>query len=379
VPVVAFIVAALFLALAVAEPAVAASRYTVMPYDTLFSIARRFHVPLPLLEQINGIHDPSRLRPGQVLIIPDAVPAVAARRAPTAGATTAGLPYTAHSPRDSRPASALRGASYIVRPGDTLYRLALRHGTTVGAIEAVNGLRSPAIRVGQVIVLPQTWAPPATAAALRPAVAASAVLRPVALRAAAAAPDARLALSADPAPRPSAVPDTPFREAPGFTGSRREDAVLALAPAVQDPAVPAGVRTRHEPAPHAAAAARTALRARVRETALGYLGVPYHWGGTTSSGVDCSGLVYAVYSPYVANLPRTSYEQWTAGVAVERADLAVGDLVFFNTDGRGASHVGIYVGGGQFVHPAATAQRVVVDRLDAPYYLTHYMGARRVL
>jgi cell wall-associated NlpC family hydrolase len=112
---------------------------------------------------------------------------------------------------------------------------------------------------------------------------------------------------------------------------------------------------------------------------LGYLGTPYVWGGTTPSGVDCSGLVYLVYSPFVANLPRTSYEQWTAGAAVDRADLAAGDLVFFNTDGSGASHVGIYIGDGQFVHPAASAQRVVVDRLDAPYYVTRYLGARRIL
>jgi cell wall-associated NlpC family hydrolase len=121
------------------------------------------------------------------------------------------------------------------------------------------------------------------------------------------------------------------------------------------------------------------VSADVRDTALGYVGVPYRWGGTTASGVDCSGLVYAVYSAHVANLPRTSYEQWSTGVAVHRADLEVGDLLFFNTDGSGASHVGIYIGNGRFVHSASSAQRVVIDRLDTPYYVTHYIGARRVL
>jgi cell wall-associated NlpC family hydrolase len=53
--------------------------------------------------------------------------------------------------------------------------------------------------------------------------------------------------------------------------------------------------------------------------------------------------------------------------------------VFFNTDGTGASHVGIYIGDGLFVHPAASVQRVVVDRLDSPYYVARYLGARRVL
>jgi cell wall-associated NlpC family hydrolase len=146
-----------------------------------------------------------------------------------------------------------------------------------------------------------------------------------------------------------------------------------------DIVAPAGPASPIEPAFHPVSPARTALLARVRASALRYLGTPYVWGGTTPSGVDCSGLVHLVYAPYVANLPRTSYDQWTAGVAVDRADLAVGDLVFFNTDGTGASHVGIYIGDGQFVHPAASAQRVVVDRLDAPYYLTRYLGARRIL
>jgi peptidoglycan DL-endopeptidase LytE len=210
------------------------------------------------------------------------------------------------------------GESYIVRPGDTLYHLALTHGTTVEALEEANGLTSPAILVGQVIRMPRPWP-------LRPA------------------------------------PIVPPAEAPP-----------------PDVAAPSGAAPS-EPALRPVEPARAALLAHVRASALGYLGTPYVWGGTTPSGVDCSGLVYLVYSPYVANLPRTSYDQWTAGVAVDRADLAPGDLVFFNTDGSGASHVGIYIGDGQFVHPAATAQRVIVDRLDASYYATHYLGARRVL
>jgi cell wall-associated NlpC family hydrolase len=122
-----------------------------------------------------------------------------------------------------------------------------------------------------------------------------------------------------------------------------------------------------------------ALLSHIRETTLGYLGVPYRWGGTTTAGLDCSGLVQLVYSRYLANMPRTTYDQWTLGVAVDRADLEAGELVFFNTDGSGASHVGIYIGDGQFVHSASSARRVVIDRLDAPYYLAHYIGARRVL
>lgn len=333
--VVAAIVAALVLALAAAGPAAAASRYVVAPNDTLFSIARRFHVPLSILAQVNGIHDPSRIRVGDVLVIPD-VPAAAAE-APAAPAPTA-APRTVFPSRQGPSGvvpPAVLGESYIVQPGDTLYHLALTHGTTVDALETANALTSPAIIVGQVLRLP----------------------------------------------RPTAVapaPGTPAPVAPagGVVAGQHE---INADPTPPDATAPGGVTAPSEPALHPAAPARAVLAARVRSSALGYLGTPYVWGGTTPSGVDCSGLVYLVYSPYLASLPRTSYDQWAAGVAVDRADLAPGDLVFFNTDGSGASHVGIYVGDGQFVHPAASAQRVVVDRLDATYYVIHYLGARRIL
>jgi peptidoglycan endopeptidase LytE len=314
-----------------------------MPYDTLYSIASRFHVPLPLLEQINGIQDPAKLRAGQVLIIPDATPAVTARHP------------SAHPARHARHDAVVRTSAYVVRPGDTLYRLAASHGTSVQAIEAINGLSSPAIRAGQVIRLPQPEARHHAAPERAGRAAYDETARPVPPQVPASRPVPFSAVSASLAPSASAATDAvPLHEAAG----------------VASPQMRAAPPTR---------TARTVLQLHVREAALDYVGVPYRWAGTTASGVDCSGLVYAVYSRYVANLPRTSYDQWTAGVPVERADVSVGDLVFFNMDGSGASHVGIYIGDGQFVHAASSAHRVVVDRLDAPYYLTHYLGARRVL
>jgi len=336
VHVVAAIVVALVLALIAAGPAAAASRYVVAPHDTLFSIARRFGVPLPILAQVNGIHDPSLIRVGDVLVIPDvrgaaAAPSVSASAPPK----TVAVSIQMRSPVPSRLGPGAAGESYLVRPGDTLYRLALVHGTTVEALQEVNGLTSLVIVVGQILRLPR---PADQGAAIQQA-----------------------------APIPPA----------GDPASGQHE--INAAPAPPAVAAPIGPASPVEPAFHPAVPARTALLARVRASALRYLGTPYVWGGTAPSGVDCSGLVYLVYSPYVANLPRTSYDQWTAGTAVGRADLAVGDLVFFDTDGSGASHVGIYIGDGQFVHPAASAQRVEVDRLDAPYYVTRYLGARRLL
>ncbi|MCL6516662.1 C40 family peptidase [Alicyclobacillus sp.] len=123
-------------------------------------------------------------------------------------------------------------------------------------------------------------------------------------------------------------------------------------------------------------AADATLGARIALTAESYLGVPYRWGGTSERGFDCSGLVQYTLARVGIHVGRTSYDQYQSGRVVSRANLEPGDLVFFDTDGPGASHVGIYVGGGRFVN--ATSSGVRTDSLSSGYWASHYLGARRV-
>jgi len=116
----------------------------------------------------------------------------------------------------------------------------------------------------------------------------------------------------------------------------------------------------------------------VVKRAAGYLGVPYRTGGTTSRGVDCSGLAYAVYGSIGIRLPRTSDDQARAGEPVDRSSLEPGDLVFFGS-GHNVSHVGIYAGDGNFIHASTRARSVRFDRLDNKYFRKRYITARRVL
>jgi cell wall-associated NlpC family hydrolase len=107
--------------------------------------------------------------------------------------------------------------------------------------------------------------------------------------------------------------------------------------------------------------------------ALRYLGVPYRWGGASPSGFDCSGFLMYVFAKVGVYLPHSSYMQFRLGRFVPRSALQPGDAVFFN----GASHNGIYIGGGRFVHSPHTGDVVKISSLGDSWYSSTYVGARR--
>jgi peptidoglycan DL-endopeptidase LytE len=221
----------------------------------------------------------------------------------------------------SAPVSA--GPLYVVRPGDTVYRIARRFHVSPGVLAAFNHLGfATIIHPGQRLAVPDV--PGAEDAASRTGV------------------GTRSPADAGPAPEP---------------------AILA--------------------ARHPAALGRTLLPSRsffgsaAVRIALGFLGRPYQWSGMGRFGFDCSGLVAQVFSMLGLTLPHSSYAQYAAGTPVLRAALFAGDLVFFRTDGPGPSHVGIYVGESRFVH-ASSSRGVALDSLEDPYFRPRFVGARRL-
>jgi peptidoglycan DL-endopeptidase CwlO len=107
--------------------------------------------------------------------------------------------------------------------------------------------------------------------------------------------------------------------------------------------------------------------------AMQYLGTPYVWGGASPAGFDCSGFVMYVFSKIGVSLPHSSYAQYGYGSAVSQGALQPGDLVFFD----GLGHVGIYIGGGQFIHSPHTGDVVKISSMTG-WYASTFVGGRRL-
>jgi len=120
------------------------------------------------------------------------------------------------------------------------------------------------------------------------------------------------------------------------------------------------------------------VRHPLMNTAHRFLGTPYSFGGTSERGIDCSGFVMRVFSLHGIKLPRTADVQFNVGAPVKKGQEQAGDLVFFETYCAGPSHVGIYLGEGNFIH-ASSSRGVTISSLADKYYRARYLGAKRVL
>lgn len=133
-----------------------------------------------------------------------------------------------------------------------------------------------------------------------------------------------------------------------------------------------------KPVYNSASSSYVSLAQQIVDYSMNFLGTPYVWGGTTTSGFDCSGYTKHVFKNFGYSLNRTAAQQLNNGYSV--SNLQAGDLVFFNntySTSAAASHVGIYIGNNQFIHAASGG--VKITSLSDSYYASRYIGARRVL
>nr|WP_253339824.1 C40 family peptidase [Neisseria sp. HSC-16F19] len=110
---------------------------------------------------------------------------------------------------------------------------------------------------------------------------------------------------------------------------------------------------------------------------MALVGTPYRYGGSSrDEGFDCSGMVQFLYKDaFNVALPRTARDMAAVSRPIRRQDLKVGDVVFFNTGGHPYSHMGLYIGNGEFIHAPSSRGTIRTARLDQPYFSSRFTGA----
>jgi cell wall-associated NlpC family hydrolase len=264
------------------------------------------------------------------------------------------------------PLDASAGQTYKVRKGDNLSRIAKRFHVKADKIIEANGLESDRLMPGMRLTLPSSPVKP------KKKVPQTAGPRPSHV-------DAEAVAGSPQGPR-SRTEETgemlsPIAGRRGKRAPRASRLALELKELVDSPVV-REIKELSEPV--AGGYGVGGIKEKLIRIARKMLDIPYRFGGSSFLGIDCSAYVQKVFSLLDIMLPRTAREQFGRGKRVGREDLSAGDLVFFRTYAKFPSHVGIYLGDNQFIHASSTERKVTIDRLDAPYFVKRFAGARRL-
>ncbi|AJY70609.1 peptidoglycan-binding protein LysM [Geobacter sulfurreducens] len=291
--------------LALPSLALAAKSHKVKKNETLSSIARKYHVRVADLKAANNLAN-TRVKPGTILVVPPRSEAAAAE--PVAEVAT-----------------------YKVRKGDTLIRIARKTGVSVNDLRQLNNLGKKRVKPGQVLALR------AVADEEQPA-------RKLALK-------------------------KPLKSLDIYNESEYE---RSLAELVGE----SGEDTQADFTKGVTLGGDGVTE--LKKTGYSFIGTRYRFGGTTRKGLDCSSFVQHVFRELDVTLPRTAREQFHVGNPVATGDLQKGDLLFFHTYARFPSHVGIYLGNNKMIHASSRDRRVVISSIDTPYYRSRFIGAKRI-
>ncbi len=277
-------------------------------------------------------------------------------------------------------------AKHTIKQGDSLWKIAAKHKTTVSAICRANGISENAtLKLGTTITVPSKQAAKPAAKATAAAAAKPRVIqRTVYMH----ATHDNVVLRSKPstsAQKLGLLNPTMNLKAMSVHGSwvkvsadGRLCGYVSRSLVAHGPGTSASSETSAKAPQEVSTESETAGDQGLIRTALNYRGTRYRRGGTSRGGFDCSGFTRYIYAKYGVGLPHSSSAQASIGTPVSKSELREGDLVFFQTYRKGISHVGIYIGNNSFVHAASNGRGVTVDSLSSGYYAPRYRGARRV-
>jgi len=282
----------------------AAKTHRVKKNETLYSLAKKYHVSVDNLKSANNLVS-NQVKGGTVLVIPPRAAVTGSKERAT-------------------------DATYKVRRGDTLKKIAKKTGVTVAELKRLNSLGKGKVKAGQVLALRDSDATDVAEA--------------------------------------KATKRLLLRNSELFNEKDYEQSLAELTE--MSPDKPVDLSKSVE--------LKVDNVGQLKKTAYGFLGIRYRFGGSSSRGIDCSSFVQQVFRQLDVSLPRTAREQFEIGADVAPGDLQKGDLVFFRTYAPYASHVGIYLGERKMIHASSRDRRVVISTMNTPYYRSRFLGAKRI-
>jgi peptidoglycan endopeptidase LytE len=235
-------------------------------------------------------------------------------------------------PQKSAKSKPKKNAIYTVKKGDTLARIAIKTRVSVAELRDLNHMKGNALQIGQI-----------------------------------------LALQKEPNQGKMPLP-TAEQATNALSGELEEEEDDGVSGIVTWAEIERKNKESSAPLDHWSTPEEPKLLVKV---AMGFLGAPYRFGGSSVTGIDCSAFVKKIYQVFDITLPRTAYEQSHVGLRIGRSDLVEGDLLFFNTR-RALGHVGIYIGNNEFVHASSRKRGVRIDNLSMPYFNKRFVRAVRL-
>ena len=321
------------------KPTASTGTYTVKSGDSLGLIASRYKMSAAALKQLNGLKS-DVIYVGQKLKV-------------SSQASVVQKP----APAPSKPIQTT--STYTVKSGDSLGRIASQYKISVSSLKQLNGLKSDVIYVGQKLKVSGKAAAPSKPAVSKPSAPASTGVYVVKSGDSLSLIASRNGMSIAALKQMNSLKSDVI-----FAGQK-----LKVAGGSSPGTTPPKVNT-----PSSSGGYSTS---KLISSAKSLMGIPYVWGGASTSGFDCSGFIYYVYKQAGKNITRTNVEGYYSR-SYEVSSPAVGDLVFFsNTYKKGISHMGIYVGSGQFIHASSSAG-ITITSLSNSYFEPRFTAFKRL-